>query len=145
MRLRLPGGGISGAVRRVGPDWLLVDEGNGRESVVVTHTCSASGDWAGCRRCPGTQGAVESRLGLRHALRGIARDRSPVRLELAAPGGASADAGPGPLTVDATIDRVGVDFVEVAAHAAGEARRRDEVREVELIPLAVLAAVRRSV
>ena len=42
---------------------------------------------------------------------------------------------PGLVTVDATIDRVGADFVEVATHAAGEVRRRDEVREVELIPL----------
>jgi hypothetical protein len=45
--------------------------------------------------------------------------------------------------LDATIDRVGTDFLEAAVHAAGEARRRSEVREVVLIPYAALAAVRR--
>ena len=48
-------------------------------------------------------------------------------------------------TLDATIDRVGADFVEVAEHAAGEPRRRTEVRDVELVPLAAIVAVRRSV
>ena len=63
---------------------------------------------------PGSDGVVESRLGLRPALRGIARDRSTVRLHLV-------DGSP---SLDATIDRVGADFVDVAALAAGEARRR---------------------
>jgi hypothetical protein len=45
--------------------------------------------------------------------------------------------------LDATIDRVGADFVEVATHAAGELRRRGEVRDVEVIPTAGIAAIRR--
>jgi hypothetical protein len=44
-----------------------------------------------------------------------------------------------------TIDRVGADFIEVATHPAGEARRRADVRDVELVTLAAIAAVRRSV
>jgi hypothetical protein len=67
-------------------------------------------------------------------LRGVARDRSPVRLHLR-------DGG----TVEATIDRVGADFVEAATHAPGEPRRRPDVREVELVPLAAVVAVRRVV
>jgi hypothetical protein len=47
-------------------------------------------------------------------------------------------------TVEATIDRVGADFVEGASHAPGEARRRQDVREVELVPLSALVAVRRA-
>jgi hypothetical protein len=67
-------------------------------------------------------------------LRGIARDRSTVRLMLV-------DGS----TVDATIDRVGADFLEVATHSAGEPRRRQDVRDIELIPITALATVRRSV
>jgi hypothetical protein len=71
-------------------------------------------------------------LSLRSALRGIARDRSPVRLQLL-------DGE----VVDATVDRVGKDFLDVARHAPGELRRRAEVRDVVLVPLMSLAAVRR--
>jgi hypothetical protein len=75
---------------------------------------------------------VAGRLGLRSVLRGIARDRSAVRIELV-----------DGTTVDATIDRVGADFVEVAVHPAGEPRRRADVRDVEVIPFGAVAAVRR--
>jgi hypothetical protein len=74
---------------------------------------------------------------LRAALRGIARDRSTVRIHLTS-GNTQFDA------VDATIDRVGADFLEVAAHSAGAARRRAEVRETELVPFTAVVAVRRS-
>jgi hypothetical protein len=118
---------------RVGPDWLLLDEASGHEIVLATaHVLSIRG-LGRYSAAPGTAGVVESRLGLRHALRGIARDRSAVRIHLAADE-----------VIDATIDRVGADFIEVATHAAGEPRRRGDVRDVELIPLAAVVAVRRS-
>jgi hypothetical protein len=82
---------------------------------------------------PDSEGVVESRLGLRHALRGIARDRSAVRI--------TDQSG---ATVDGTIDRLGADYVEVAEHAAGELRRRADVRDVLVLPLAALAVVRRA-
>jgi hypothetical protein len=82
---------------------------------------------------PGTAGPVLAKLTLRSALRGIARDRSAVRLHLA-------DGE----VLDATIDRVGSDFVEIARHAASEARRQRDVRDVILVPIAALAAVRRA-
>jgi len=120
-------------VHRVGPDWLLLRDDVGREAVVPLAALLGVRGLTRFSAAPGSGGVVASRLGLRHALRGIARDRSAVRLELV--DGTS---------VDATIDRVGADFVEVAVHGAGEARRRQDVREVEVIPLAALAAVRRS-
>jgi hypothetical protein len=43
-----------------------------------------------------------------------------------------------------TVDAVGADFLEAAVHAAGEARRRDRVRHVELIPLSAIAVIRRA-
>lgn len=134
LRLRLAGGrALSGTVHRVGPDWLLLAEDAGREAVVPLTAVLGVRGLNRYSAVPGSAGVVASRLGLRHALRGVARDRSPVRLELL--DGTS---------LDATIDRVGADFVEVAAHAPGEARRRGEVSEAELVPLPALVAVRRA-
>ncbi len=134
LRLRLAGGlTLAATLRRVGPDWLLLDEGGGREAVVVLAAVLGVRGLGRHSTTPDTGGVVESRLGLRHAVRGIARDRLPCRLHLA-------DAS----TLDATIDRVGADFVEVATHGAGEPRRRQDVREVELLPFTALVAVRRT-
>jgi hypothetical protein len=134
LRVRLAGGlTVTGVVARVGPDWLLIEEDTGRESVVAAAAVVGLRGLGRHAAVPDSEGVVESRLGLRHALRGIARDRAVVRLQLV-------DGS----TVDATVDRVGSDFVEVAAHGAGEARRRTEVREVELVPLTAIAAVQRS-
>ena len=134
LRVRLSGQLVlTATLRRVGPDWMLLDEDGGREAVIVlAHVLGVRG--LGRRSAtPDTAGVIESRLGIRHVLRGIARDRSPCRLHL-----------PDADTVDATIDRVGSDFVEVATHGAGELRRRQDVRDVELLPLAALVAVRRT-
>ena len=135
IRLRLAGGvSLGGTLMRVGPDWLLVEEDGGRDAVVPLAAVHSVRGLNRYSAAPGSTGVVESRLGLRHALRGIARDRSPVRIEL---GNGSA--------LDATIDRVGADFVEAAIHAAGEFRRRPDVRDVEAVALAAVVAVRRRV
>jgi len=135
LRLRLIGGRtLTGSLSRVGPDWLLITEDAGREVVVPLTAVAGVRGLSRYSAVPGAAGVVASRLGLRHALRGLARDRSAVRLELA-----------DGTALDATIDRVGADFVEVAAHAPGEARRRREVAEVELVPFSALVAVRRTV
>lgn len=133
VRLRCVGdGGVAGRLARVGPDWLLVVEAAGREAVVVT---SAVLSVSGLRRLsavPESESVVESRLGLRHALRGISRDRSAVRISVL-------DGS----TVDGTLDRLGADFVEIAEHAVGELRRRDQVRDVAVLPLSAITVVRR--
>lgn len=134
LRLRLAGAlAVSGQLRRVGPDWLLLDEGGGREIVVAAAGLMGIRGLSRFSAVAGSTPIVESRLGLRHVLRGIARDRSALRLHLR-------DGS----TIDATIDRVGADFVEVAIHPAGEVRRRQDVQDVELVPVAALAAVRRA-
>jgi len=134
VRLRCLGAvAVAGIVRRVGPDWLLIDEGADREALVSTAAVLSVSGLARLSAAPETESAVESRLGLRHALRGIARDRSAVRI-----GDRSG------VTIDGTIDRLGADFIEVAEHAAGESRRPADVRDVLVIPLAALAVVRRS-
>jgi len=133
VRLRCLGDAVAGNVSRVGPDWALVDEGRDREALVATAALLSVSGLARLSAVPDTESTVESRLGLRHALRGIARDRSTVRM--------TDRSGS---TVDGTIDRIGADFVEVAEHAAGEARRRTDVRDVVTLPLAALSVVRRS-
>jgi hypothetical protein len=123
---------VSGTLDRVGPDWLLLEEDRGFEAVVRlagVHSIAGLGRWSAV---PGRTGAVHARLTLRSALRGIARDRSGVRLYLV--DGA---------VLSATLDRVGADFVEAALHAPGEPRRRAEVRDVQLVPFKALAAVTR--
>jgi hypothetical protein len=123
---------LAGAVRRVGPDWLLLHENAGRESVIalarVTHIRGLS-----ARVAPGL-GAVASRWDLRMMLRAIVRDRSVVRLHLAQNA-----------VLDGTIDRVAADHLDLAVHAAGEMRRREAVREVLVVPLASVVALRRAV
>jgi hypothetical protein len=134
LRLQLAGPlALTGVLRRVGPDWLLLDEGSGREGVAVLDAVHGVSGLSRLSAVPDSMPVVESRLALRHVLRGIARDRSPVRV-------CRVDGS----TLDATIDRVGADFLDAALHPPGESRRRADVREVALIPFAALAAVRRG-
>jgi hypothetical protein len=124
---------VSGLVGRVGPDWMLIEEGANREAVVALPAIlviSGLGRWSAA---PEGNSQVQRRLGLRSALRAIARDRSAVRLHLI-------DGS----TVEGTLDRVGADYVEVAAHAVGELRRRRDVRDVHVVPLAALSVLRRQ-
>ncbi len=124
---------ISGVLRRVGPEWALLEDASRRETVVVLASVQSVAGLSRLAAGPDSGSVIESRLGLRHALRGIARDRSPVRAHLA-------DGS----TLDGTLDRVGVDFVDLATHGPGELRRRGEVREVLVLPLAALVAVTRD-
>jgi hypothetical protein len=124
---------VSGRLAGAGPDWLLVDEPNGREVLAATNQLMRIRGLPRSSATPGSAGVVESRIGIRQLLRAIARDRSAVQLHLT--DGA---------ILHATIDRVGADFVEVASHPPGEARRRAAVRDVEMVALTAIAAVRRS-
>lgn len=134
LRLQLSGGlAIDGVMVRAGADWVLCDEGAGREALVAMAAIRVIHGLGRHASPPGSGGAVLARLTLRSALRGVARDRSAVRLNLM-----------GGDVLDATIDRVGADFVEAARHPAGEARRRGDVRDVVVVPLRGLAAVRRT-
>jgi hypothetical protein len=135
LRLRVRGPlEISGRLAGAGPDWLLVDEPDGRETLVALAQLVLVRGLPRCSAVPGSAGVVESRIGVRQLLRAIARDRSAVRVHL--------DDG---TVVDATLDRVGADFVELATHLPGEPRRRAGVRDVAAVPITAIAAVRRSV
>jgi hypothetical protein len=108
-----------------------VAETGGREVLVpAAAVVSLAGlrAWSGA---PGSAGQVFARLGLGHALRGIARDRVPVQVWLT-------DGS----VVSGTVDRVGADFLEVTEHGTGEPRRRGDVTGVRTVPFAALALVR---
>lgn len=131
--LRLTGGGgVDGVLRAAGPDWLLVEEAAGEALVPLAAVVLLDGL---TRSLAAPAGAVEGRLGLASALRGVARDRSAVRIWLGAGDG-------GVLT--GTVDRVGADHLDLARHAVDEARRPGAVRGVVTVPLRALACLRRS-
>jgi hypothetical protein len=134
VRITTVGGWLAtGMLRRVSTDWVLVEELGGREVVVMVGALISLGGVRRMSAAPDSLTVVESRLGVRHLLRGIARDRSPVRIH----------ARDGTV-IDGTMDRLGSDYVEVAAHAPGEPRRRAEVREVLLVAIPGIAMIRRD-
>jgi hypothetical protein len=126
------GGVLAGALADVGSDWLLLTERVGRDALIPLAVVTGVIGLGGRAAYPESEGSVVKRLRLTHALRAVARDRSPVTCLLV-------DGS----TVTGTIDRVGADFVDLAEHALGEPRRPSAVRAVRSIPLAALAVVRR--
>ncbi|MDT4937206.1 MAG: hypothetical protein QOG80_877 [Pseudonocardiales bacterium] len=134
VRIRCRAGvSLTGRLAHVGVDWALIDDGGGREAIVPIGAVIAVSGLGRHARSAAPARSVAERLGLRHALRGVARDRSPVRVNLI-----DGDA------VAGTVDRVGSDFIELAVHAVGEVRRRSEVLDVLVVSHAALVAVRRD-
>ena len=138
IRVRTTAGvAVTGELRRVGSDWLLLQEAPGREVVVAASAVTVVEGLSSTSGPP--MRGVDRRLDLRYALRGLARDRSPVALVV--PGGVGEV--PQPHTeITGTLDRVGLDFVEVALHAPWEPRRAASVRAVVLVPLHAVVLVR---
>ena len=147
IRVRVAGGtAVGGVLSRVGPDWLLLAEGHGRDVLVATRAIALVEGLTAATALP--LSPVALRLDLRHAVRGLARDRSPVAVLVAggAVSGPTGAAEPGSTLsgteITGTIDRVGADFAEVAVHAAWEPRRAASVRAVVLVPLAAVLLIR---
>jgi hypothetical protein len=139
LRLRTSAGtAITGVLRRLGPDWLLVDEAPGREAVIPLAGVTMVEGLTSATGLP--LGEVSRRLTLRLALRGLVRDRAPVAVTLlGSQGGPEAGTG---TEINGTIDRIGADFLELALHAAWEPRRAGSVRQVVLVPLGAVVFVR---
>lgn len=130
--LDCPGGGVvEGVLRDVGPDWALVEE-PGRRAVVVAlqHVLGVVGAGRASEVPEGTTDLAQH-WDLRYVLRGLVRDRAPVQLVLQ-------DAR----VLSGTLDRVGLDHVDLAEHDLVELRRAAAVRQVRLVPLAAVVVVR---
>ncbi|SOD93664.1 hypothetical protein [Blastococcus haudaquaticus] len=124
-------GQVTGTLVDHGVDWFLLDDGQGRELLVALGAVRAVGG-LGRRTAPAEPaGAVRSRLDLRWALRGLARDRSAVQVVLD-------DGG----TLTGTLDRVGADFVELAEHPGDAPRRSEAVQGVRAVVIDAVAVVR---
>lgn len=131
IRLTCPGiGDITGQLQDLGPGWLLLDEGMGRD-VLVNLAAVQAIHGVGQHATTPAASAVSRRLDLRYALRGLARDRCAVQVLLS-----SGQALCG------TFDRVGADYVELAEHMSGDLRRAGAVRAVAVVALSALSAVR---
>jgi hypothetical protein len=132
LQLRILGAGVlHGRLRRAGAGWLLLEPAAGPSALVLQ---AAVLDVAGLPVTatePGSEGPVLSRLDLSYALRTIARDRSPVVVQLR-----------DGTRLDGTLDRIGSDFADVALHPAGEPRRGAAVRSVRCVPFGGLAVLR---
>ena len=118
-------GPVRGVLREVGPDWLLLEDDTLVAAAAVLGITGAGA------RAEVSARQVDARLDLRWALRGLARDRSGVRLVLV-----------DGTTLAGTVDRVAADHLDLAEHPEGEARRASAVRQVRLVPLPAIAVVR---
>lgn len=128
---------VTGQLRKVGPDWLLLQEAVGREALLATAALTQVEGLSSSSASP--IGGVAQRLDLRFVLRGLARDRSPVAVVVR---GGSGDPGGLYTETTGTIDRIGADFLELAVHAPWEPRRAASVRSVILVPLVAVVLVR---
>ncbi|MCC3276833.1 MULTISPECIES: hypothetical protein [unclassified Arthrobacter] len=122
-------GRAEGTLRQTGTGWAVLEQQRGGQVLVVLSHVA----WIrGMDRYAALQaGAVH--LGLGSALRGIARDRSTVTVRCA---GTAAETA-----LHGTIDRVGGDFLELAAVPGGGARRSSNVTGMYVLPTASVAAV----
>lgn len=131
VHLGLPAGEtVRGRVVGCGPDWLLLAD-DATETLVVLSAVAWVRGLSGA--ADPTPSVVTARLGLGHALRGIARDRAETTVLLTT--GAR---------LTGTIDRVGADFVDLAEHPVGEPRRAAAVQSLRTLPFASMASLRRQ-
>ena len=130
--LRCAGAGmVHGRLERVGVDWVLLGEPSGAESLIPGASVIAVTGLGRWSKAAG--GEVDRRLGLRSALRGLVRDRVAVSVLLV-------DGG----SIGGTVDRVGLDFLEIAEHPVDEPRRATSVLRVWTLPLHGIGLVRRA-
>jgi hypothetical protein len=134
VRLRCRGAGqVAGVLAEMGPDWLLLLDERGGESVLATRAVTSVTGLGRWTAADGDGDRPQIRFDLRLVLRAMVRDRSAVSL--------TTDDG---ATMTGTLDRVGADFVELAEHPVGEPRRAAAVRAVHTVALGAVVLVVRS-
>jgi hypothetical protein len=124
----LGGAAVAGRLDRAAEQWVVVRQGSLPALVPLAAVVLARGLGA---PVAATRSGVLRRLGLRAALRAVARDRSQVRIELV-----------DGRAVTGTVDAVGADHLDLAQHPADEPRRAAVVRQVLTVPLSGLAVLR---
>lgn len=123
---------FEGTLSHAGADALVLNEL--RHQVLIPYGAVARYSGLG-RVSVAETSSVRRRIGLAHALRGLARDRTGLAVTLRhVPERESGLAG--------VIDRVGSDFFDLALVTPGEARRASQVRQVATVPFEALGAIR---
>lgn len=115
---------MRGRVRRVGPDWLLLDGAAPAQLLVVASTILWIEGLTARAVDPAAVPVVDQRLGFRSVLRATARDRRVVQVRLR---DGSEFRG--------MVARVGADFTDIGAEPRSAAGER-------CVPLAAIAIVR---
>ena len=125
------GESFTGALMHAGGDALVLHEE--QHQILIPYAAAAR--YVGLGRLSAAETSpVRKRLGLSHALRGMARDRSELSVLVGDPSGSVRLAG--------VIDRVGKDYLDLAVLNPGEVRRSHQVSQVATIPFTALAAIR---
>lgn len=111
------------------PDFLVLQANDGAQHLVRFQAASVALPPGRATLRPPPDG-TRRRYNLALALRELARRREPVRVELA-------DGG----TAEGTIEAVGSDYLELAEHEVGEARREAAVTARRFVAFAAIALV----
>jgi hypothetical protein len=122
-----------GTVRSSGPDWLLLADPNGAETVVALASVLKITGLGRRASVPGSEGRLAGRLRLSYVLRGIARDRASVAVTLV-------DGS----TLVGVVDRVGADHIDLRADHIDLSADHAELGGPATIPFGALALVRRA-
>lgn len=150
LRIRLASRSLDLRPTSIGRDWISGDEiaesGRSRAIVIAIDgirtvrwspeqlALSLDADRA-------SRSALGDRIGFAFVLRDLCRRRSSVEI-LTTDAPAELGAGLDPAPLHGTIDRVGRDHVDVAAHPPGTSRTPAEVTALQSVPFAAIAAVR---
>jgi len=126
-------GQLSGEIRAVGVDWLLVRPADGADRLVRTAALLELTGLAPSSVTRASAGAVAARFSLGAVLRGLARDRTVVTIMLMDGGSRTG-----------TIEVVGADLLELSERRHDEPGFADPsgARARRCVPLAALAVVR---
>lgn len=133
VRIDTAAGEVSGSLVDTAPAWVLVAGPVGAQVLVpMARVLAVRGVPRVAAPAPVQAAArIRERLGLAHALRAVARDRSPVTVAL--------DGG---LVVSGTVQRVGADWLDLTEHPVGEPPRRAGVTGLRTVAFSALVLVR---
>ncbi|GAA3696597.1 hypothetical protein GCM10022377_06830 [Zhihengliuella alba] len=128
----LGGQRFSGVLSHVGTGWITLGAAPLEYLLLTSAVRSLVAD--GERVAPESD-LRQTKISLRMALRAVARDRAPVTIY--AVDGSAAATG--------TVDYVGVDFIQIAAHSVGEYVSNSRIVARHVLPLSGVAALQRTV
>lgn len=131
VRVRVAAGAVlEGPVLDVGKDWVLLEIPLRRRQALIPMSAVRAIEGLGRRS---VSARTARRFGWGYAVRALARDRAVVQIT-------DLDG----TVVTGTIDIVGADYLELAAHPLDEARRSAAVRTTVVVPRVAVALIEAS-